>query len=103
MLLPLDGPSLQDSSSVGTVTPVEIKVGGSVLTERKVVTVQPKDGKLYYYFVDSTGAAPSAATMVADGLLIFKSQLMTFEVSEQQKIFVLAVTGTVNFVMVERA
>jgi outer membrane protein assembly factor BamB len=103
MLLPLDGPSLQDSGSVDTITPVEVRVGGSTLTERKVVTIQPKNGKLYYYFVDSTGATPSAATLIADGLLIFKNQIMTFEVSEQQKIFVLAVSGTVNFIMVERA
>lgn len=103
MFLSLDGPSTQDSTSVGTITPIEVKVGASPLTERKVVTIQPRDGKLYYYWVDAGGAAPSAATMVADGFTIFKNQLMSFEVSEQQKVYVLAVSGTVTFVFAERA
>ena len=103
MFLPLDGPSAQDSTSVGIVTPFEVKVGVSALTERKVVTIQPRDGKLYYYWVDVGGVAPSAATMVADGFIIFKNQIMSFEVSEQQKVYVLAVTGTVTFVFAERA
>lgn len=102
MIQPLDGPASQATlSSVGTVTVVEAKAGGSALVERKVVTLQG-DGKFYAYFGDGS-TTPSAATVAADGLTVFKDQVMSFEASHQQPLFVLAFTGTVNIKVVERA
>ena len=102
MLQPLDGPSSQSTlSSVGTATVVEAKVGGSALAERKVVTLQG-DGKFYVYFGDGS-TTPNAATVIADGVTVFKDQITSFEASESQPLFVLAVTGTVNIKIIERA
>ena len=101
MLLPLDGPSLQAVLPVGTATVVEAKVGGSDLSERKAVTLQPLTGKVYVYFGGDAGM-PSAATVIANGLLLFKNAKETYEASNSQSIYLLAVTGTVNIVVVER-
>ena len=89
-LLPLDGPSAQDVISV--TTQVEAKVGASALGERKVVTIQPTDGKLYVSFVSGE-----------DGFLCFKNGIYTFEASEQQPLYIKAFTGTVAVVIAERA
>ena len=102
MLSPLDGPASQGTlSSVGTVTVVEAKVGVSALAERKVVTFQGDD-KFYVYFGDGA-STPSAATVAANGFTAFKNALVTFEASNQQPLYVLSVTGTVNIKIVERA
>ena len=101
MFQPLDGPSLQDKITVDTTTVQELKSGGSALEERKVVTIQP-DGRIYVYFGDGS-STPSAATVVADGFLQFKDSKETYEASESQPVFVLAVTGTVNVRFAERA
>jgi hypothetical protein len=102
MYQPLDGPSLQTTlSSVGTVTVVEAKVGATALAERKVVTLQG-DGKFLVYFGDDSGA-PSAATVTSDGITVFKDQVSSFEATGKQPLYVLAVSGTVNIKIVERA
>jgi hypothetical protein len=101
MFQPLDGPSAQIKiTSVGTVTPVEVKVGASALSERKVITMQP-DAKMKVYFSD--GTTPSAATILANGLDHFKDTKETYEAGEFQKVFILAAAGTLNVVVVERA
>ena len=103
MLQPLDGPSTQGTlSSVGTVTVVEAIVGGSAFPERKVVTLQGV-GRFYVYFGDLTVGAPSAATVSSDGFLVFKNAQVTYEATNQQPIYVLAVTGTVDIKIAERA
>lgn len=102
MLLPLDGPSIQGLLSVDTSTVQEVKVGGSPLSERKVVTLQPKDGRVYVYFGDGV-TTPNAATVAASGILIFKNAMISYEASESQHIFMLAVSGTVNVAIIERA
>lgn len=102
MLSALDGPSKQGLlSSVGTVTPVEAKVGGSAFSDRKVITLQG-DNKFYVYFADD-GETPSAATVTANGFSQFKDQKESYEAGEKQKVFVLAATGTVNIRIAERA
>jgi len=102
MLQPLDGPSAQGTlSSVGTVTVVEAKVGGSPLEERKVVTLQG-DAKFYVYFGDGS-STPSAATVTSDGITVFKDQVTSFEASASQPLFVLALSGTVDIKIIERA
>ena len=103
MFNPLDGPSAQIKlTGVGTVTPVEVKVGAQPLSERQVITMQPT-GNMKVYFADSSGAAPSAATVLANGLDHFKSTKETYEAGEKQKVYVLAASGTIDVVIVERA
>lgn len=102
MFQPLDGPSSQGLlSSVGTSTPVEVKVGGSAYEDRKVITMQG-DGKFYVYFADE-GETPNAATVSANGFVQFKDQVQSWEAGEQQAVWVLAVTGTVDVRIAERA
>lgn len=101
MLFPLDGPSKQGTlSSVGTLTPVEVKVGASSFEGRKVVTLQG-DAKFYIYFADEN-VVPSAADVSNNGFLQFKNSKETYEASSQQAIYVLAESGTVNIKIAER-
>lgn len=103
MLSPLDGPSKQGLlSSVGTATPVEVKVGASAFSDRKVITMQSEDGKFYVYFAD-TGETPSAATVAANGFTQFKDQKESYEAGEKQVVYVLSVSGTINIRIAERA
>jgi len=101
MLQPLDGPSLQTNESVDTVTVVKLPTG-SELEERKVLTIQPIDGKLWVYFGDG-GAAPSAATVAADGFEHGKRALHSYEASDTQKIYILSQSGTVDVRFAERS
>lgn len=102
MLQPLDGPSKQDSISVTTSTAVEAKVGASALVERKVVTIQPLSGMIKVYFADNN-ETPTPATVLAKGFEHPKKSIRTYEASETQKIFLVAVTATTNVVIAERA
>lgn len=99
---PLEGPSAQLVLSVGTATVIEIKVGASALPSRKVITLQPLTGQVYLYFGDD-GAAPSAATVAASGLVLYRKAKETYEASASQKVYMLAVTGTATVAVVERA
>lgn len=102
MYQPLDGPSAQTKlTSVGTITPVEVKVGSNPLTDRAVITMQPT-GNMKVYFSDG-GAAPSAATVLANGLDHYKNAKESYEAGDQQKVYILAATGTIDVVIVERA
>lgn len=101
MFQPLDGPSTQIKiTSVGTATPVEVKVGANPLTDRQVITLQPT-GKMKVYFSD--GSVPSAATILTNGLDHFKDAKETYEAGEKQKVYILAATGTIDVIVVERA
>ena len=103
MLQPLDGPSKQGLlSSVGITTVVEVKVGVEPFDERKVITMQSIDGKFYVYFADQ-GVVPNAATVIANGFIQVKNAKESYEASYTQKVYVLAVTGTVNIRIAERA
>lgn len=103
MLQPLDGPSLQTTLTVNTSTVQEAKVGGSALSYRKVVTLQPTSGKIYVYFGDDTSSAPNAATVIADGLVIYKNAKESFEAGQKQPVYILAESGSVTVKVVERA
>jgi hypothetical protein len=100
---PLDGPSLQGKlTGVGTVTPVEIFVTGQAFEDRKVVTMQG-DGRFYLYFGDMDTGAPSAVNVSDNGQIVFKNQLITIEATCDQPLYVLAVAGTVDIRIAERA
>lgn len=103
MLQPLDGPAAQTTLTVNTSTVQEAKVGASALSRRGVVTIQPVDGKIYVYFGDDTASAPNAATVIAEGLVVFKNAKESYEAGSQQPIYILAVSGTVDVKVVERA
>ena len=81
MFQPLDGPSEQTSLSVGT-TQVEAKVGTTALEERKVLTIQPLDGRVRVLFKSGLSAT--------SGFLIYKRQIVRE-------------SGTTNVIIVERA
>lgn len=98
----LDGPSKQIKiSNIGVVTPIEAKVDTLPLSERQVITMQP-DGNMKVYFAEGD-STPSAATILANGLDHYKNTKESYEAGEKQKIFILAATGTINVVIVERA
>jgi hypothetical protein len=98
---PLDGPSIQGVISVGVGAVVEAKVGASVFTDRKVITIQPV-GKLYVLFADE-GVVPSIADLSTKGFLHFKNQKDTYEAGEKQKVYLLSFSGTIDVKIAERA
>ena len=84
MLLPLDGPGVYKSISV-TSTPQEVKVGASVLEERKVITLQPTDGVIYYGYDNSVDDTT--------GTKVFKGQWIQLEASDRLPVWVVAASG----------
>jgi uncharacterized protein YpmB len=100
--LPLDGPAQQLVVSVSTAAITEAKAGVSALEERKVVTIQPLNGKVYVYFAQE-GVTPSAATVIANGFIQYKNQKETYEASNSQLIYLVAVSATTNVSIAERA
>lgn len=101
MFQPLDGPSAQTAVSVDTVTVVKLP-SGTELSERKVITIQPTDGKIWVYFGDGA-STPSAATVAASGFDHPKGSMRTYEASNSQLIYILAQSGTVDVRYAERA
>lgn len=97
----LDGPAKQYSKSVTSTVVVEV-INVSALYERKVVTLQPIDGKIWVYFGDGD-TTPSAATVKADGFIHFKNTRDSYEASTTQPLFIVADTGTVDVRIAERA
>jgi len=83
-LLPLDGPAVYSNVTV-TDTASEVKVGGTVLIERKVVTIQPIDGVVYFGYDNSV--------TTSNGTKIFKGQTYTIEAGDSLEVWVIADTG----------
>lgn len=102
-MLPLDGPSVQGSLSITDTTVVEVKVGASRYDERKVVSIQPTDGRIYIYLGDSSLAPPSVVDVQTKGFIVYKNAKETFEAGDKQPIYALAVSGTVDVRFSERA
>ena len=102
MFQPLDGPAAQIKIAVDTVTVKELKIGGATLIERKIIEIQPLDGKIYYYYGDGA-STPSAATITANGFFLRKEQIRIIEASDTQPVFMIADAGTVNVAVAERA
>ena len=98
----LDGPALQGSVSVTTGAVVELKVGANPLEERKVITVQPIDGKIYVYF-GNEDTVPSVSYVQNDGFVHFKPAKDSYEATASQRLYILATSGTVDVRYVERA
>lgn len=84
MIQPLDGPGVYKALSV-TDTPQEVKFGAAAASERKVITIQPTDGVIYYGYsnvVDDT-----------TGTKIFKGQWIMIEAGEFLPVWVVAASG----------
>jgi hypothetical protein len=98
----LDGPAAQIKKTV-TDTVVQLAiVGGSALSERHIFTIQPKTGKIYIYFGDGVNT-PNAATVQANGIILYKNGLYDLEASPNQPLFVLGVAvGNTDYILVER-
>jgi hypothetical protein len=94
MLQPLDGPAV--SSSVAVSSAVEIKVGSTVLDERKMLSVQPTDGNIYL----SYEAAASASNAF---LIVFEGQYIELERGALLPVYMVAESGTVNVLVGEIA
>lgn len=73
--------------SVGT-SAVEVKVGASKLTARRLVTIQPVDADLYW------GYANTVTT--ANGTQLFKNQFMSFDADDTATIWLISATASKN-------
>lgn len=87
MLLPLDGPAVYGNISV-TTSATELKVGASALAERKVISIQPSDGVVWYGY--------DSSVTTSNGTKIFKDQQVRIEASETLSVYLITDTGTVD-------
>lgn len=108
MILPLDGPSKQGKlTSVTDSTPVEAKVNASPYSERKVITLQSTKedtnyGSFYVYFSEDE-STPSALTVSTNGFIQAKNAIHSYEAGEQQRVWVMSVSGSIDVRIAERA
>ena len=87
MYQPIDGPSFYGALSVGT-SPVLLKVGASVYTERSVVSFQPTNGIIYYGF--------DASVTSSTGTKVYQDQIIWLEAAAANDIYLVAASGTIN-------
>jgi hypothetical protein len=87
MFEPLNGPGVYANKSV-TTTPVEVKVGTNKLEDRKVVTIQPLDGVVYFGYDSSVTSST--------GTKIFKNQIYPLEATDALDVYIVTASGTVN-------
>jgi len=83
-----DGPGNNASLSVTNVTAVEVKVGASPQDERKIIIIQPQDGKIYWGY--------SSGVTAANGFFIGKKQTVILEATPQLPIWIISSAGTVD-------
>ena len=103
MILPLDGPSAQFAVALTSSTAVEVKDGANpAMSERKVVTILPIDGKIYIYFGD-TVSTPTASDVKTKGFPHPKGAMRSYEAADTQDVWIVADTGTVDVRVAERS
>lgn len=90
----INGPGVYSSQSV-TTSAAELKVGASPLGERKVVSIQPIDGEVYYGFDGSVTSS--------NGTKIFKGEKFFLECGSKLPIYLVAASGTVDTRIAEYA
>lgn len=66
--------------SVGT-TAVEVKVGGSALSQRKNVTIQPKDNGIYWGY--------DSSVTTSTGMELFKDQVLSLPVGPDISVYLI--------------
>ena len=84
MFLPLDGPGTHGALSV-TDSPSELKVGASPFSERKVVTIQPLDGPIYFGYTNTVSSTT--------GTKVFQGQYFPLEAGESLNVWLVAEAG----------
>lgn len=84
MIQPLDGPAKYKNITV-TDTAQEVKVDASVLEERKVVTIQPLGGPVWFGY--------DSSVTTTTGTKIFRGQFLHLEASYRLPVWVIADTG----------
>ena len=87
MYQPVDGPVTYTTVSVST-TATELKVGGSALQDRKVLLIQAKGNSI---FIGTDSSVTSA-----NGIELFKNQLVPLEVGDAITVFAIASSGTID-------
>ena len=87
----LNSDAVYGSLSVG-LTAVEVKVGGSPLSKRKLVIMQPKDTGIFWGY--------SNAVTTSTGTEMFKDQIIPMEVGPDISIWVIA-TGAGKFMRIQ--
>ena len=83
----LDGPGYNKALSV-TTTAQEVVYDTTPLSERKIITIQPLNGDIYYGY--SNGVTTS------NGTKIFSNQFFPLEVGPELRVWVITATGTVD-------
>jgi len=94
MLQPLDGPALSGVLSA-TTTAQEVKVNATVLEERKLISVTPTDGKVWYGY-DNTVTSLT-------GTRVTKNQTLFLEASSSLPVYIVTASGTVDVRITEVA
>lgn len=97
----LDGPSQQQKLTVTTTVVVEAKGGTTALENRQVLTMQGS-GKFYVYFGADDGSTPSVSEVQNNGFWQYKNVKESYEAGASQKVWLLAVSATVEVVICER-
>jgi hypothetical protein len=95
MLQSLNGPAEYGALSVGSVTPIEVKVQATYLDDRKLITIQPLNGDVYYGYTN--------AVTISTGTKIFSQQFFPLETGFDLKIWLISVSGTVDVRITEVA
>lgn len=101
MISQLDGPSKQFAINLTTITPVEVKEG-SVLTDRKVITIMPLNDKIWVFFGDGL-AEPTVNDVKTKGFLHHKNSIRSYEAGEQQDVWIISDSLTNDVRISERA
>lgn len=73
---------LQDSIALIANTPVEVKVGATKLTGRKLATIQPTNGSIFFGF--------NSLVTTTTGTEIFKSQTAAFDVTDTGEVWIVS-------------
>lgn len=71
-----------------TTSAEELKVGGTALAGRKMVSIQPIDGKIYYGYDSSVTAA--------NGTELAKKQIIVFTIGAGIPVYLVSSLGTVD-------
>lgn len=87
MFQPLDGPFAYTAITV-TTTPVELKVGATVLPERKTIAIQPLTGDIFYGFDNLVSATT--------GLKAFQNIYIERPATDSVSIYLVTAAGSVD-------
>lgn len=83
----INGPA-ENAALAVTTTAVVLRAGGSNLENRKVISMQPIDGDVYYGFSNSVTSST--------GIKVFQGEKFFLECADTLDIYIVADTGTVD-------